>query len=63
MSNENEFPKVFFLMHKWIMESEYLSHMLYDLYKHTGDDYKKAINVAEKRSYKEYQLHICYAYK
>ncbi|CAF0936863.1 unnamed protein product [Adineta ricciae] len=62
MSDENEFPRVFFLMHKWIMESEYLSHMLYDLYKHTGDDYKKAINVAEKRSYKEYQLHICYAY-
>ncbi|UJR28655.1 hypothetical protein I4U23_009885 [Adineta vaga] len=62
VTDESEFPRVFFLMHKWIMESEYLSHMLYDLYKHTDDDYKKVINSTEKRSYKEYQLRICHAY-
>jgi hypothetical protein len=39
--DDSEYPKVFFLMHKWRMESEYLSNMLYDLYKHYGDDYKK----------------------
>lgn len=60
---ENEYPKVFFLMHKWIMESEYLSHIFYDLYKHANDDYKKAQHQNEKRFSKEYQLRICYAYK
>ena len=45
------------------MESEYLSNMLYDSYRHSGDDYKKAININEKRLCKEYQLRICHAYK
>jgi len=61
--DDSEYPKVFFLMHKWIMESEYLSNMLYDFYKHASDDYKKTINTDEKRFYKEYQLRICQAYK
>ncbi|CAF4539720.1 unnamed protein product, partial [Rotaria sp. Silwood2] len=61
--DDSEYPKVFFLMHKWIMESEYLSNMLYDLYKHSGDDFKKAININDKRCSKEYQLRICHAYK
>jgi hypothetical protein len=50
-------------MHKWIMESEYLSHMLYDLYKHYGDDYKKAVNTNEKQQYKEYQIRVCQVYR
>ena len=50
-------------MHKWIMESEHLSNMLYDLYKHYGDDYKKAINSNDKQPYKEYQLRVCQAYR
>jgi hypothetical protein len=50
-------------MHKWIMESEYLSNMLYDSYKHSDDDYKKAININEKKFCKENQLRICHAYK
>ncbi|CAF3458431.1 unnamed protein product [Rotaria sp. Silwood1] len=60
--DDSEYPKVFFLMHKWIMESEYLSNMLYDLYKHSGDDYRKAININDKRFSKDYQLRICHAY-
>ncbi|CAF2828110.1 unnamed protein product [Rotaria sp. Silwood2] len=60
--DDSEYPRVFFLMHKWIMESEYLSNMLYDLYKHYGDDYKKAINTNEKRQYKEYQIRVCQAF-
>ncbi len=63
MIDDSEYPKVFFLMHKWIMESENLSNMLYDLYKRSGDDYKKAININDKRCCKEYQLRICHAYK
>jgi hypothetical protein len=50
-------------MHKWIMESEYLSNMLYDLYKHYGDDYKKAININEKHQFKESQLRVCQVYR
>lgn len=50
-------------MHKWIMESENLSNMLYDLYKHYGDDYKRANNANEKRQFKEYQLRVCQAYR
>ena len=61
--DESEYPKVFFLMHKWIMESEYLSHMLYDLYKHYADDSKKAVNAHEQRQYKESKLRVCHAYK
>jgi hypothetical protein len=61
--DDSEYPKVFFLMHKWIMESEYLSNMLYDLFKHYGDDYKKAINENEKHQYKESQLRVCQAYR
>ncbi|CAF1361695.1 unnamed protein product [Rotaria sordida] len=60
--DDSEYPRVFFLMHKWIMESEYLSNMLYDLYKHYGDDYKKTINTNEKRQYKEYQIRVCQVY-
>ncbi|CAF1676522.1 unnamed protein product, partial [Adineta ricciae] len=60
--DESEYPKVFFLMHKWIMESEHLSNMLYDLFKHNGDDYKKAIVAQEKRQFKECQLRVCQAY-
>ncbi|CAF0832487.1 unnamed protein product [Adineta steineri] len=60
--DDSEYPKVFFLMHKWIMESEYLSNMLYDLFKHHGDDYKKSLNINEKRQFKEYQLRVCHAY-
>ena len=48
-------------MHKWIIESEHLSNMLYDLYKHHDDDYNKTAN--EKQQCKEYQLRICQAYK
>ncbi|CAF3777130.1 unnamed protein product [Rotaria socialis] len=60
--DDSEYPKVFFLMHKWIMESEYLSNMLYDLYRHSSDDYKKAMNANDKRFSKDYQLRICHAY-
>ncbi|UJR20891.1 hypothetical protein I4U23_024000 [Adineta vaga] len=60
--DESEYPKVFFHMHKWIMESEYLSNMLYDLFKHYGDDCKRALNVHEKQQFKEYQLRVCQAY-
>jgi hypothetical protein len=45
------------------MESEYLSNMFYDLYKHSSDDYKKTVNINDKRVCKEYQLRICHAYK
>ncbi len=45
------------------MESEYLSNMLYDLYKHYGDDYKKAININEKHQFKESQLRVCQVYR
>ncbi len=45
------------------MESEYLSNMFYDLYKHSSDDYKKTVNMNDKRVCKEYQLRICHAYK
>lgn len=61
--DDSEYPKVFFLMHKWIMESENLSNMLYDLYKHYGDDYKKAINPHEKQQFKEYQIRVSQAYR
>lgn len=61
--DDSEYPKVFFLMHKWIMESEYLSHMLYDLYKHYADDLKKAVNGHEQRQYKESKLRVCHAYQ
>ncbi len=61
--DDNEYPKVFFLMHKWIMESEYLSNMFYDFYKHSNDDYKRTVHTNEKRLCKEYQLRICHAYK
>ena len=61
--DESEYPKVFFLMHKWIMESEHLSNMLYDLFKHNGDDYKKTIIAQEKRQFKECQLRVCQAYR
>ena len=50
-------------MHKWIMESEHLSNMLYDLYKHNGDDYKKATNANEKQQYKDYQIRVCQVYR
>ncbi|CAF4802995.1 unnamed protein product [Rotaria sp. Silwood1] len=60
--DDSEYPRVFFLMHKWIMESEHLSNMLYDLYKHYGDDYKKAININEQHQYKEYQIRVCQSY-
>ena len=50
-------------MHKWIMESEYLSNMLCDLYKHAADDLKKAVDPDEKLVHKEYQVRICRAYK
>ena len=63
MIDDSEYPRVFFLMHKWIMESEYLSHMLYDLYKHYNDDYKKSVNTHEQRQYKEYKLRVCHAYR
>ena len=45
------------------MESEYLSNMLFDFYKHSGDDCKKATNNTEKRYCTDYQLRICRAYK
>lgn len=45
------------------MESENLSNMLYDLYKHYGDDYKKAINPHEKQQFKEYQIRVSQAYR
>ena len=45
------------------MASEYLSNMLYDLYKHYADDYKKAINTHEKRQHKDCQLRVCHAYR
>jgi hypothetical protein len=45
------------------MESEYLSNMLHDSYKHSDDDCKKAININEKKFCKEYQLRICHVYK
>ena len=61
--DDNEYPKVFFLMHKWIMESEYLSNMLYDLYKHTEDDLRRANNTADESSFKNYQFRICQAYQ
>lgn len=61
--DDNEYPKVFFLMHKWIMESEYLSNMLYDLYKHTEDDLRRANNTADEGSFKSYQFRICQAYQ
>ena len=61
--DDSEYPRVFFLMHKWIMASEYLSNMLYDLYKHYADDYKKAINTHEKRQHKDCQLRVCHAYR
>ncbi|CAM4909434.1 unnamed protein product [Rotaria socialis] len=60
--DDSEYPRVFFLMHKWIMESEYLSNMLYDLYKHYADDYKKETNSNEKRQFKENQIRVCHAY-
>lgn len=63
MLDDTEYPKVFFLMHKWIMESENLSNMLYDLYKHSTDDNKKATSSNDKRFNKEYRLRICHAYK
>ena len=63
MSDESDYPRVFFLMHKWIMESEYLSHMLYDLYKHYNDDLKKAVNSHEQRQYKDLKLRVCQAYR
>ena len=63
IDEDSEYPKVFFLMHKWIMESEYLSHIFYDLYKHANDDYKKAQHQNEKHFSKEYQLRICHAYQ
>mgnify|MGYP002378530744 CR=1 FL=1 len=63
INDDNQYPKVFFLMHKWIMESEYLSNMLFDFYKHSGDDCKKATNNTEKRYCTDYQLRICRAYK
>jgi hypothetical protein len=50
-------------MHKWIMESEHLSNMFYDFYKHSNDDWKKSVNPNDKRLCKEYQLRICHAYK
>lgn len=61
--DDSEYPKVFFLMHKWIMESEHLSNMLYDLYKNSTNDLKKATNSNEKRLSKEHQLRICHAFK
>ena len=60
---DSEYPRVFFLMHKWIMESEYLSNMLCDLYKHAADDLKKAVDTDEKLVHEEYQVRICRAYK
>ena len=60
--DDSEYPKVFFLMHKWIMESEHLSNMFYDLYKHYGDDYKKAIHSHDKQQYKDYQIRVCQVY-
>ena len=61
--DDSEYPRVFFLTHKWIMESEYLSNMLYDLYKHAADDQKKAVDANEKLVHREYQVRICRAYK
>lgn len=63
ISDESEYPKVFLLMHKWIMESEYLSNMLFDLYKHYGDDYKRTNHQNEKQVFKDYQLRVCQAYR
>lgn len=62
-ADDKEFPHVFFLMHKWIMESEHLSHMLYDAYRRSGEDYKKATSPTDKQSCKDEQLHICQAFK
>ncbi|CAF0741229.1 unnamed protein product [Didymodactylos carnosus] len=61
--DDSEFPKVFFLMHKWIMESEQLGNMLYDLYKNYGDECKKSTGSFEKRQCKDYQLRICHSYR
>ena len=60
--DDSEYPKVFFLMHKWIMESEHLSHMLYDLYKHYADDYKKAVHPQEQQQYRDCKRRVCQAY-
>lgn len=30
--NNSNYPRVFFLMHKWFMESDELARMFYDLY-------------------------------
>ncbi|CAF0878516.1 unnamed protein product [Didymodactylos carnosus] len=62
-TDDSEYPKVFFLMHKWIMESEQLGNMFYDLYKNYGDECKKTMDSFEKRQYKDYQLKICHAYR
>lgn len=61
--DDSEYPSVFFLTHKWIMESEHLSHMLYDQYKHNADDYKKAVHPQEKQLYRDSKLRVCRAYK
>lgn len=50
-------------MHKWIMESEHLSNMFYDLYKHYGDDCKKAVQTHDKQQYKDYQIRVCQVYR
>ena len=61
--DETEYPRVFFLMHKWIMESEYLSNMLCDLYKHAADTMKRTTNTNEETACKDQQLRICQAYQ
>ena len=40
--SDTDFPRVFFLMHKWFMESETLANMLYNMYlKYDNDSQNK----------------------
>ena len=64
-----DFPRVFFLMHKWFMESDTLANMLYDFYaKHESQQTteKPPSTPNSPQIFQisaNYQLKICHAFR
>ncbi len=63
MLENTDFPRVFFLMHKWFMESKTLTDILFDLYNLYNQYEEQYEQEADKQYYEIQQLKICLALK
>ena len=58
-----DFPRVFFLMHKWFMDSSTLIDVLFDLYNLYNQYEEQYEQETDKHYYENQQLKICFAFK